>query len=345
MQIANRSIGPEHKPFIVAEVAQSHDGSLGTAFAFIDAARECGADAIKFQTHIASEESTAAEPWRVRFSRQDATRYDYWRRMEFTQAQWGELKAHADARGIIFLSPPFSIKACEWLAGFGMAAWKLASGEVHNEQLVEWIAARGEPMIVSSGLSRQAETAALVQRLRARSLDLAVLHCTTRYPTPPEEVGMNIFESFVRDYDGLPVGLSDHSGTTHPGIVASYLGASVIEVHLTLHSKMFGPDVSSSLTPDQLSDLVKGSEFAWRMRMHQVDKDNQLGVLVKERSIFGRSLVAARDIAEGEVLDEAMVAFKKPGGGLVYQDLHKLIGRKARRALPRDHRFGEEDVR
>jgi N-acetylneuraminate synthase len=110
MQIGTRTIGPNERPFIVAEVAQTHDGSLGSALAFIDVAKECGADAIKFQTHIAAEESTPAEPWRVRFSKQDATRFDYWKRMEFTQAQWGELKAHADAVGITFMSSPFSVR-------------------------------------------------------------------------------------------------------------------------------------------------------------------------------------------------------------------------------------------
>jgi len=344
MHIGNRNVGPNERPFIVAEVAQTHDGSLGSALAFIDVAKECGADAIKFQTHIAAEESTPAEPWRVRFSKQDATRFDYWKRMEFTRDQWGELKAHADAVGITFMSSPFSVTACEWLRDLRMPVWKVASGEVHNSQLLDWIVQTGDPVILSSGLSLTDETRALVHRLRAQGVPLALLHCTTRYPTPPEQVGLNMLESFRDEFPDMPVGLSDHSGTIYPGVIASYLGASIIEVHLTLHRRMFGPDVSSSLTPEQLAELVTASDAAWRMRQHPVDKAVQLGGLAKERNIFGRSLVAAHPIAEGELIDEAALAFKKPGGGLTYDQRHQLLGKRARRALPQDQALGADDV-
>lgn len=344
MIIGSRAIGPEHRPFIIAEVAQSHDGSLGAAFSFIDVAKECGADAIKFQTHIASEESTPGEPWRIPFSRQDATRYDYWERMQFTLEQWRMLKAHADAKGIIFLSSPFSIKACEWLRELQMPAWKIASGEVHNAQLLAWIEATGDPIIVSSGLSRADESRALVRRLRGQGASVALLHCTTRYPTPPEEVGLNVFETFASEFPEMPVGLSDHSGEIYPGVLAAYRGAAIIEVHLALHARMFGPDVSSSLTPDQLAQLVRGVDFAWRMRQHPIDKDAQLGALVKERSIFGRSLVAARDIAAGERIEEAMLAYKKPGGGMAFEERDKLVGRVVRTAIAKDKALGVGDV-
>src|SRR6266540_6446215 len=117
---------------VIAEVAQAHDGSLGMAHAFIDAVAKTGADAVKFQTHIAAAESTPAEPWRVKFSPQDATRYDYWRRMEFTEAQWHGLKMHAEEQSLKFLSSPFSMEAVELLARVGVSAWKVASGEVSN---------------------------------------------------------------------------------------------------------------------------------------------------------------------------------------------------------------------
>ena len=344
MQIGNQKIGHNERPFIVAEVAQTHDGSLGSALAFIEVAKECGADAIKFQTHIAAEESTPAEPWRVRFSKQDTTRFDYWKRMEFSREQWGELKAHADAVGIIFMSSPFSVKACEWLRALQMPVWKVASGEVHNNQLLDWIVQTGDPLILSSGLSLTDETRALVHRLHGQGVPLALLHCTTRYPTPPEQVGLNMLEAFMQEFPDIPVGLSDHSGTIYPGVIASYLGASIIEVHLTLHRRMFGPDVSSSLTPDQLTELVRGTEAAWRIRQHPVDKAVQLSGLAKERNIFGRSLVAARPIAEGELIEEAALAFKKPGGGLTYDDRHRLLGKRARHALSQDQAIGADDV-
>src|SRR5215471_8334229 len=137
LQWPNGARGRNRQCLIVAEVAQAHDGSLGFAHAFIDAIAAAGADAVKFQTHIAAAESTPAEPWRVKFSRQDETRYDYWRRMEFTEAQWRGLKAHADERGLLFLSSPFSVEAVDLLARVGVAAWKIASGEVSTRPMFE----------------------------------------------------------------------------------------------------------------------------------------------------------------------------------------------------------------
>ena len=129
-----RPVGTSQACYIVAEMAQAHDGSLGTAHAYIDAIAKAGADAIKFQTHIAAAESTPSEPWRVKFSPQDATRYDYWKRMEFTEKQWHGLKKHADERGLKFLSSPFSVEAVELLTRVGVAAWKVASGEVKRHR-------------------------------------------------------------------------------------------------------------------------------------------------------------------------------------------------------------------
>src|SRR5215467_15257875 len=147
---------------IVAEVAQAHDGSLGTAHAFIDACARAGADAIKFQTHIASAESTPGEPWRVKFSRQDASRYDYWKRMEFTAEQWRGLAEHANERGLIFLSSAFSFAAVELLERLGMSAWKVGAGEVTNLPLLERMARTGKPVLLSSGMSTWAELDAAV---------------------------------------------------------------------------------------------------------------------------------------------------------------------------------------
>lgn len=344
MFIAGREVSQRQKPFVIAEVAQTHDGSLGAAFAFIDVAKECGADAIKFQTHIASEESTPYEPWRVRFSRQDATRYEYWKRMEFSKDQWCELKAHADNRGIVFLSSPFSIRACEWLHEIGVPAWKIASGEVHNTQLLDWIVTTRKPIILSSGLSTIAETCALAESLASRGVQLAVLHCTTKYPTPAEDVGLNVFQSLLQSIPA-PVGLSDHSGTIHPAIVATFLGASIIEVHLTMHRRMFGPDVSSSLTPEELSYLVKGVDFSWRMRESCVDKSQQLMALTNERSIFGRSIVASRDIARGALIGDSDLLYKKPGGGIRYEERHVLIGKRAAQDIQRDQILRIDDVK
>src|SRR5262245_22302272 len=165
--IGDRVIGAGAKAFIIAEVAQAYDGSLGLAHAFIDAAADAKADAVKFQMHIASEESTREEPFRVLFSQQDATRYDYWRRMEFTSDQWVGLAEHARKRGLAFLSSAFSVRAVELLSGIGVDAWKLASGEHRSGDVLDRICSTGLPVLVSTGMSPYAEIDCTVARVRA----------------------------------------------------------------------------------------------------------------------------------------------------------------------------------
>jgi N-acetylneuraminate synthase len=344
LTIAGRPIGPEQPPFVIAEVAQSHEGSLGNAFAFAEVARDCGAHAVKFQTHIAAEESTPSEPWRIPFSKQDASRYDYWQRMEFTFEQWAALKEHCDKLGLVFLSSPFSIRACEWLEQLGVPAWKVASGEIRNLQLLDFMRGTGKPILLSTGLAAPAEATALALELANGGRGVGLFHCTTQYPTPAEQVGLNVMQDYLAALAPIPVGLSDHTGSPVAGIVAAWLGAAMIEVHLTLHEKAFGPDVSSSLTPGDLKRLVEGSEAAWRMRRNPVDKDEQLAALANVRTTFGRSLFTRCAVAQGTPLSEDLLAYKKPAGGLAYEQREQLLGREARRDLPADHMLSADDV-
>jgi N,N'-diacetyllegionaminate synthase len=343
--IEGREIGPNFQPYVIAEIAQTHEGSLGSAMAFVELAKDCGADAIKFQTHIAAEESTKHEPWRKKFSNQDATRYDYWKRMEFSFEQWKLLKNHADNVGITFLSSPFSILACQWLRELGMQTWKIASGEINNLELTSWIANTREPVILSSGMSTLAETESLLGFLRDQGSPVSLLHCTTQYPTPASQVGLNVFELYKQKWPEHPIGLSDHSGEIFPSIVASYLGAEIIEVHLTMHPKMFGPDVSSSLTPNQFRELISGVKYAWEMRKSIIEKDNQVSNLEQIKRIFSRSLVAKTKIEEGSQISENMIAYKKPGGGLPYEKIDSVIGKTAKRTILKDEVLRIDDVK
>jgi N,N'-diacetyllegionaminate synthase len=197
---------------IIGEVALTHDGSLGLAHAFVDAIADAGADAVKFQTHIAAAESTPSEPFRVKFSRQDQTRYDYWKRMEFTAEGWRGLAEHARERGILFLSSPFSVQAVDLLERIGMPLWKIASGETSNTTLLDRILDTGKPVLLSTGMSAVEEIDRAVARVRARHADLGVFQCTTAYPCPPEKIGLNLIP-FYRERYGCWVGLSDHSAT------------------------------------------------------------------------------------------------------------------------------------
>ena len=329
--------------FIIGEVAQAHDGSLGLAHAYIDAIADAGADAVKFQTHIAAAESTPSEPWRVKFSRQDATRYDYWKRMEFTKEQWHGLHRHADARGLLFLSSPFSMEALELLEEVGVAAWKVASGEVSNEPMIARMIASGLPLLCSTGMSGIREIDAVVHRARQAEVPVAVMQCTSAYPCPPERIGINMLGVFRERY-GCPVGLSDHSGTIFPSLAAVTLGAEVVEVHVTMSREMFGPDVTASVTTGELQQLVTGVRFIEQMRANPVDKDRQGAEAAPLRALFTKSVVARVAIPAGTVLRQEHLAAKKPGTGIPASRLTQLVGARVVRALEPDQQLTELDL-
>jgi N,N'-diacetyllegionaminate synthase len=343
LETRDRQIGPGNPCFIVAEVAQSHDGSLGLAHAFIDAIAQTGADAVKFQTHFAAAESTPGEPWRVKFSPQDTSRYDYWKRMEFTEEQWHGLKKHADERGLKFLSSPFSLEAVELLTRVGVAAWKVASGEVSNIPMLERMAATGLPIILSSGMSPISELDTAVELVKARGITLSVLQCTSAYPCPPEKVGLNLIP-FFRERYGCGVGLSDHSGTIYSGLAAATLGIDVLEVHVTLSREMFGPDVPASITTTELRQLVEGIRFIERMKANPIDKNTMAAEMAPLRSLFTKSIVARIDLPTGTLLQDEHLTLKKPGTGIPAARLPELIGRTLRRSVKADQLLQESDL-
>jgi N-acetylneuraminate synthase len=328
---------------VVGEIAQAHDGSVGMAHAFIDAIAAAGADAVKFQTHLAHAESTPSEPWRVRFSRQDATRRDYWKRMEFSEEQWVGLKKHADDRGLLFLSSPFSIEAVDLLARLNIQAWKVASGEISNTPMLERMLDTGLPILISTGMSSLAEIDEAVQAVRARRVPLALLQCTSAYPCAPEDVGLNLIPVFRERY-GCPVGLSDHSGTIYPTLAAAALGGAVFEVHVTMSREMFGPDVAASVTTGELRQIVEGVRFIERMFQHSVDKDCMARRMEPLRALFTKSVVPRDPLPAGTILEHKHLTVKKPGTGIPPARMGEVIGLRLRRDLAADEIVLEEDL-
>jgi N,N'-diacetyllegionaminate synthase len=331
------------RPFVIAETALSHDGSLGMAHAFIDAAAQAGADAVKFQTHIAAAESTFDEPFRVAFSVQDIKRYDYWRRTEFTAEQWQELAAHAERCGITFLSSPFSVEAVHLLAGLGVRLWKVPSGELRSRDLLEAMMATGGEVLVSTGMSPWLEIDATVALLHSRAVDFTLMQCTSRYPTPLSEVGLNVLEQMRSRYS-CPVGLSDHSGTPFPALAGMARGASVVELHVTFDRRMFGPDVCASITFDQLAFLVQARDAFSEMDDNPVDKDAMANSLESMRQIFGRSLAPIRALSAGTLLAPAMLVPRKPGGGIPVDAMQDVVGRRLARDVVPEHILRWDDL-
>lgn len=328
--------------FIIAEIAQAHDGSLGILHSYIDAVADTGVDAVKFQTHIAIAESSIYEPFRIKFSYEDKTRFDYWKRMEFTLSQWKEIKRHCDEKGLLFLSSPFSTTAVDLLEAVGVEKYKIGSGEVNNFLLLEKIAKTGKDIILSSGMSSYQELDDAVGFLGSYDSNFSILQCSTQYPALPENIGINVLSEMKERYS-CPVGLSDHSGTIFPSIAAVALGAQVIEVHTVFDKKMFGPDTSSSLTIDSLSQMVDGIRFIEKASSNVDKSDNSQYKELKK--IFEKSLAVNKNLSAGHKLTFDDLEAKKPFGyGIQSKDYKEVIGKKLKRSMIKYEFLNTEDI-
>lgn len=329
--------------FLIAEIAQGHDGSLGFAHSFIELAREAGADAVKFQTHIAEAETTPLEYFRVKFSYEDNTRFAYWKRMEFTPEQWAGLAKHASDVGLIFLSSPFSLEAFDLLNGIGVPAWKVASGELTNKPLLDAMIATGKPLLLSSGLSDLASLAAVTAKLRKQDTSFGVFQCTSEYPTPLEHIGLNVI-SLLREQLNCPVGLSDHSGSPFPALAAMAQGADMIEAHLAFHRLQFGPDSIASLTSQDFALVSRARDAFHTMISHPVEKDALAKSLMHVQQLFSKSVALKTSQCKGTILTREMLTTKKPGSGLAPDKLESLIGRALARDVSASELLAESDL-
>ncbi len=327
--------------FVIAEVGMNHDGSLGQAKAFVDAAAECGVDAVKFQTHIFEAESVEHAPAPHYFTSE--SRKDFFRRTAFTDEQWQELKDYTEQQGLVFVSSPFSIEAVELLEKIGVTLYKVPSGEVTNIPYLEAIAETRKPVLLSTGMSSWEEIDTAVETIRAVHNDLVVLQCTSSYPCPYDEVGLNVLEEIRQRY-GTAVGLSDHTLTIYASLAAVTLGAVVIEKHFTLSKKLYGPDAKFSLEPEEMKSLVDGVRAIEQMLRHPVDKDRKAQELREMKRVFEKSIVAAQDLDAGTILKREHLAFKKPGDGISPKFYRQILGRRLKRSVRRDEQISWQDL-
>ena len=327
MKIGKTKIGQDQRCFLIAEIAQAHDGSLSMAHAYVDAAANAGADAVKFQTHIAEAESTRDEKFRVKPGPQDRSRYDYWKRMEFSADQWNGLAKHAMERGLIFLSSPFSEAAVNLLKGLNLPAWKIGSGETASGMLLDYILKETKgPILLSTGMCRWREIEKEVRKIQKAKRPLAVFHCVSEYPTPLRRSGLNLLQEYQYKYR-VPVGLSDHSGTIYPALAAIAKGVSLLEMHLILDRKMPGPDVSSSLTIEEFR-IIRQFADAWlTFQKNPTRKDSLANNMTTMRKNFGKSLALREYCRAGTILTPEMLCYKKPGSGISPDDCRDLLGK------------------
>ncbi len=329
--------------FVIAEVGQAHDGSLGILHSYIDAVATTGADAIKFQTHIPEAESSKYEPFRVNFSYEDETRYDYWKRMSFTLEQWKGIKFHCEDVGLEFMSSPFSLAAVELLEDLGVNKYKIGSGEVTNNLLLNAVCNTGKEIIISSGMSSFEELDHAVGLINQHGNKLSILQCTTKYPTAPEDIGLNALSELYGRYT-IPVGLSDHSGTIYPSIAAVALGATVIEAHIVFDKLMFGPDTSSSLTVRQFKEMVGGVRAVKKMLNSPIDKES-CSHFSDLKNMFEKSLSVNKTLKKGTKITLLDLESKKPfGRGIPAKNYENVIGRVLNKDLNKWDFITESDI-
>ncbi|MFT5213298.1 MAG: N,N'-diacetyllegionaminate synthase [Patiriisocius sp.] len=320
------------KPFIIAEIGQAHEGSLGILHSYIDALANTGVNAIKFQTHIAEAESSLHEPFRVKFSYEDKTRFDYWKRMEFNLEQWIGIKNHCDKVGLEFMSSPFSNAAVDLLEKIDIKRYKIGSGEVNNLLLLEKIIKTKKPIIISSGMSSLEELDQTVAFLKLKGATFSILQCTTSYPTKPEQYGLNVINELKERYN-VTIGYSDHSSKIETCIAAYALGADILEFHAVFDKRIFGPDSKSSLTIDEIRSLTSAISNIEVSLNNPIDKkDNSKFKNLKD--IFEKSLAVNKNLKKGDVLTFDDLEGKKPKGfGINANEFEKYLGKRINRDL------------
>ncbi|MCP5372621.1 MAG: N-acetylneuraminate synthase [Hyphomicrobiales bacterium] len=335
LTIGDRLVGPGHPCYVIAEAGVNHNGDLDLAHALIDVAAGAGADAVKFQTFSTSRLVTRRAP-KAQYQMADVadaeTQYDMLARLELSELDHVELRDHCADLRLEFLSSPFDARCADMLHRLGVRAFKLPSGELTNLDLLRHVAYLGRPIILSTGMADLEEVRAAVDVIRGVGNDqLALLHCVSSYPTPVEACNLRAMATMAEAFD-LPVGWSDHTEGTAVAVAAVALGASIVEKHLTLDRDMPGPDHKASLEPDELAELVRAVRAV----------EPALGDGVKRpraceedtAAVARKSLVAARDLVAGEILDADSVAVRRPGTGMPPWRLDTTLGRRVTTTVP-----------
>ncbi len=335
-----------NKPFLIAEVGLAHEGSLGIAKSFVKIAKENGADAIKFQHHNYEHESSRLEKFRRNFSSQDRTRAEYWKRTSFNLVEWKKLKKYCDTLKIKFICSPFSIRSAEELNEVGVFAWKIASGEFNNIPLIEYILKNSnKPIILSTGLTTIKEIKKILKVFKKyKRKDFAILQCTSKYPTNLEDVGHDLIEKFKKEFK-CKVGISDHSGQINSLIIGLCKNADLIEFHVTFHKNFFGPDTSSSITPNEIKFLSNLRDDLNKIKNINTNKEKLTSGQKKMLRIFGKSIFAKHDIKKNQKIKMNFLKFLKPGTGIKVIDYKKVLGKYTKRPIKKDKLIKLSDLK
>jgi len=313
----------EKNTYFIAEGGLNHNGDINIAKKLIDAAKECGANAIKFQTYKSEN-----------FVRETNQYFDVFKNAELTFEQFKELKNYSENIGLTFFSTPFDMESAEFLNELGMPCFKIASSDLTNLPLITKIAKMQKPMIISTGLSTMNEINDAVNCcLFEGNNQIAILHCVANYPTQPNEVNMNVINTLKKTFN-FPIGYSDNGESTLVDIVAVSMGANIIEKHFTLDKKMAGPDHGFSIDPNGLKSLIS--------QIHEVDQMKGDGIKIpqfseiKNRLAIRKSITAKQDLQQGKKIQENDISIKRPADGIEPKYITMILGKTVNTNIKKD---------
>lgn len=342
IRIGGRAVGAAHPTYVIAEIGINHNGSLERAKALVDAAAAAGCDAVKFQKRTLEELYTRAV---LEHPNRFEEGFQYFipilREVEFGRAEFDVLYQQTRRAGLEFLCTAFDETAVDFLDPYRLAAYKVASADFGNFILLEKLASKGKPLLLSTGMSPQEEIDAVAAFLFTRNIPCMLLHCVSAYPTPVEDAHLRFIHT-LRERYGVPVGFSGHEVGFEVTLAAVAAGACLVERHVTLDRRMEGPDHTSSLEPEELRELVRRIRVIDRA-MGSPRRVVSRGV-VRTQEVLSKSLVATRDLEPGTQIRRDMVTAKAPAKGLSPLHLHDLIGRRLRRPVKQDECFLAEDL-
>ncbi|MFE3177622.1 N-acetylneuraminate synthase family protein [Amycolatopsis sp. NPDC059090] len=326
--LGQHPVGADHSPVVIAEIGINHEGDPKKAHRMVDDAADAGVQVVKIQTHVVNDEMI---PNDVVPGNADEPIWDMMNRVALSAQDEREIKAHAEERGMVFLSTPFSRAAADRLAELDVAGFKIGSGECNNYPLIRHVASFGKPVILSTGMNDIASITPAVEILREAGVGFALLHCTSLYPTPPEQVRLGAMSELGTAFPDAELGLSDHTTTIYPCLGAVALGASVLERHFTSDMSWPGPDIPVSSPPEEFARLVEGS------RLIHASRGGSKQILAEEQPTIDFAyacVVTTKDIAEGEQLTTDNIWVKRPGTGEIKaKDYEAVLGRPVKKAL------------
>jgi sialic acid synthase SpsE len=337
--IAGRRVGRNHPPLVIAEIGINHEGHYDKAIRMVDDAVAAGAECVKFQSHVVDDEMI---PNDVVPGNTTETIWDIMVRCALSEEEERELKAYVERKGLIYLCTPFSRAAADRLESMGVIAYKIGSGECNNYPLIKHIAARGKPVLLSTGMNDLASVTPAVEILRQARVPFALFHCTSMYPTPYKKVRLGALNDLAAAFPDAVLGLSDHSLGNYTCFAAVPLGASLLEKHFTSDKSWPGPDVPISMDPRELKELVEGSRA-----IHDALGGSKT-ILPEEQPTIDFAyacVVTTRDIAKGETTSADNLWVKRPGTGEI-KAVHyeQVLGRQTKRALPPNAQLRWDDL-